>query len=223
VSLQAKIFGDLVDRWTCSSNLHNPKNSVISLIILSPVICNIHVFPCIASRTVVPYLCLGTAASTAGARVRMLEPLIQLSVQNNVDSPSPTTKAVAALNRSRTGPSPPSGSAFQEQVWWTRCSHGHLRRRAMPIRRRSTTPKPPRLRGLQHISQATLHSPQRPMPPPPRWNPSSACQYSIHCMAQGNRHRAIDMCTGISDRVLLTKVVLPAMFHRFPFQRGGCG
>jgi hypothetical protein len=36
-------------------------------------------------------------------------------------------------------------------------------------------------------------------------------------IAEVDRQRAMDMCIGIADKVLLTSAVLPAMLSRFPF------
>ena len=99
--------------------------------------------------------------------------------------------------------------------WSTRRSQGHRTRSATPVRQTSATPSPPRSRGLRTISQATLHRPPKTEAEPHQMN--ALWSLSMHSIAHEDRHIAINVWTGMADKVVLTSVVLPAMFSRLPF------
>jgi hypothetical protein len=94
--LQVNVSGTPGVSCTCSTSAHRDMNSMISLMVRGPVICRAQALLFSASATVVERRRLGTAAKTVGARTRMLEPPIQLSVQNNVVAPSPRDDVAAA-------------------------------------------------------------------------------------------------------------------------------
>ena len=75
---------------------HRMMNSVMSLMVLGPVMWCTQALPWSASATEVCRLRFGTAANTAGAMCHTLDPRSQLSSQKSVDSLFPKTEIVAA-------------------------------------------------------------------------------------------------------------------------------
>lgn len=81
--------------------------------------------------------------------------------------------------------SPASGSEAQGRLLSVRPNQGQRSRSAIPVRRRSATPRAPSSRGLQQISQATLHRPPVIEDVPDQMKPLRSL--SMHCIAQEDK------------------------------------
>ncbi|BAS75603.1 Os01g0885500 [Oryza sativa Japonica Group] len=141
-------------------DVHKLRYSRIAWIPKAPDISRIHVLPWSASRTVLRFRFLATtAACTAGARVRIDDPWIQLSSQKSTFIPLPTRHVKETWSRflsfCEIGTLSPchgfSGDVLSCQA--------QRHRSASPMHSRSGTPNPPYDLGAQTRAQATRQLP----------------------------------------------------------------
>jgi hypothetical protein len=106
---------------------------------------------------------------------------------------------------------------MQRQAEVRHC-HSQCRRSAKPRILRSGSPRPPRSFDEHITGHATMHFPPATEYVPAQWN--ARLLLSISPMAQGETTQQMDTWTGIVERVVCTKVVLPALVRRPPFHVG---
>jgi len=111
-------------------------------------------------------------------------------------------------------------SIAQAKFGLVRRSHSQRRRSANPSVRRFGIPKPPNSFGAQTDGQASLQRPPDTSSLPA--HRKARRSLSISPTAHGDKLQQIEMCTGMADSVVCTRVARPASLIKLPFQAGIC-
>jgi hypothetical protein len=151
MNLMVLKFGISQVRLTVESLFRSSRYWAKTGIVSGPCISLIQVLSVITEARVLCRLCFGTASKKSWVTSAMQRPSSQVSTQNWIQFPSPTTMFTNASKNANVCGSSLKGMEANEQVGSTRCSHSHQRRKAIPISFRSRWTR----------RQATRHCPPR--------------------------------------------------------------